>query len=244
MFGLFGSKPKFKLHENMEVELEIKFPDGLRSYFTKILEASKKKARIATPKEGTRPIPINSEDIVKLIALIDDTIFEVNLKVTNSIGGEFVALVSKNITRLDTVLKKFGKNQPVELETSVPLDFRAITTSHLQRGMTKKITKEQVELVTNLPIPGGTPLKLTFRIPGSPPVECEGTSAKSEPLEEDSKKSKTIIEFSEKVVESDSFDTIKKYMVHYEQRDKRRKELEEQEKENGNGNGKNKNGKK
>lgn len=228
MFGLFGGKKKFKLQENMEVELEFSLPDMQKSYFTKVVDVSKSnRATFTTPKEGNKYVSINPNDIIKMVVLIGDTIFEANLKVISSLEKEFEALISKNVSSFDTILKKFDKNQPVVLDVEVPLDFRAITTSHIQRAVTKTITKENVEMVTNLPIPEGTDLKLIFRINESPPIETEGTSAKSEPLEADVKKSKTKITFPEKVVESNVFDSIVKYVVHFQRREKRRKELEE-----------------
>lgn len=234
MFGLFGSKPKLKLQEGMEVELEFTFPNGLRSYFTKVLQTSKGKARFTIPKEGNKPLPIKMDDKIKMIALVDDSIFDANIKVTSSEMAEFQALISKNVSRHDTLLKKFEKKKPVELEVSVPIEFRAITTSHMQRAETSRIVKEEVSMITNLPIPPSTPLKLTFRIPESPSVDCEGTVTKSDPLDdEDSKKSKTTIEFSDKVKESNVFENVTRYAVHYLYREKRRKELEEQQKEKG-----------
>jgi len=231
MFGLFGKKPKFKLQENMEVELEFTLPDGLKSYFSKVMQVSKKRATFATPKEGNRFVNINPNDIVKMVVLIEDTIFEVNLKVTASLDREFEALVSKNVHRFDTIIKDRKKNEEPKLEAEVPLEFRAITTSHVQRATTKTITKEFIDMVTNLPIPEGTDLKLYFKIPETPVIETEGVSAKSEPLEEDKKKSKTKITFPEKVAESDIFDDIEKYILHYQRREERRKELEEKSQE-------------
>jgi len=231
MFGMFGPKPKFKLKEKMEVELEFESPDGYRSHFSSVLGESRKKGKFGTPKVGKKYLPISKDDIVRMICLIEDTLFEVNLKVTQAMESEFEALVSKNITRLGTVLKKSSKKQPVELEIEVPLDFRAITTSHMQRAQTGKITREYVEMITNLPVPEGTDLRIIFKVPESPAVETEGVSAKSERVEEDSRKSKTRINFPEKVVESEVFDDVTRYVVHYQRRVERRKELEEAKEE-------------
>ncbi|MCD4785640.1 MAG: hypothetical protein K8T10_17600 [Candidatus Eremiobacteraeota bacterium] len=230
MFGLFGKKPKFKLQEKMEVELEFSIPDGLKSYFSKVMEVSKKRATFATPKEGNRYVSINPNDIIKIVVLIEDTIFEVNLKVTASMDKEFEALVSKNVNRFDTILKDRKKNEEVKLEVEVPLDFRAITTSHVQRATTNIITKEYIDMVTNLPIPEGTDLKLYFKIPETPVIETEGKATENEPLKE-SKKSKTKITFPEKVTESDVFKDIEKYVLHFQRREERRKELEESQQE-------------
>lgn len=231
MFGLFGKKPKFKLQEKMEVELEFTLPDGLKSYFSRVMEVSKKRATFATPREGNRYVSINPNDIIKMLVLIEDTIFEVNLKVTASLDKEFEALVSKNVNRFSTIIKDRKKNEEVKLEAEVPLDFRAITTSHVQRATTKTITKEYINMVTNLPIPEGTDLKLYFKIPETPVIETEGISAKSEPLEEDKKKSRTKVMFPEKVTESDIFNDIEKYVLHFQRREDRRKELEENQQE-------------
>jgi predicted nuclease of predicted toxin-antitoxin system len=228
MFGLFGPKSKFKLQDNMEVELEFTLGETFKSYFVKVVEVTNKKASFAIPKEGNKHIHLNKEDIVRLIALVGDTIFEVNLKVTNVMEKEFEAMISKNMKHYETLLKKFDKNQTVNLEVIIPLEYRAITTSHIQRANTKAITKEFVEMVTNLPIPERTDLKLFFKTPESPIIETEGTSAKSEPLAEDSKKSSTKITFPEKVVESNIFGNITRYIVHYQRREDRRKELNEE----------------
>ena len=230
MFGLFGPKPKFKLTKNMEVELELESPEGFRSYFTKILDTSRKKAAFATPKVGKRYLPINKDDIIKMICVIEDTLFEVNIKVTQAMEQEFAAMVSKNETRFDTLLKKFDKKQPVVIDAEVPLDFRAITTSHMQRGSTSQVTKEHVDMITNLPVPSGTDLKLEFRIPESPIIEAEGISAKSEPVDEETRRSKTRIEFKDKIKESDVFDRATTYTIHYLRRVERRKAAEEEKK--------------
>lgn len=230
MFGLFGPKPKFKLTKNMEVELEFESPEGFRSYFTKVLTTAGKKASFATPKVGKKYLPISKDDVVKMICVIEDTLFEVNVKVTQAMEKEFEAMISKNITRNETLLKKFDKKTPVELDAEVPLDFRAITTSHMQRGSTSKITKEFVDMVTNLPVPSGTDLKLEFRIQESPIVEAEGVSSKSEPVDEETRRSKTRIDFKDKIKESDVFDRVTTYVVHFLKRVERRKQAEEEKK--------------
>ncbi|MCE1245673.1 MAG: flagellar brake domain-containing protein [Firmicutes bacterium] len=228
MFGLFGPKSKFKLQDNMEVELEFTSGETFKSYFVKVVEVTSKKASFMIPRENNKPVPLSKEDIVRLIVLIGDTIYEVNLKVTNVMEKEFEAMISKNMKHYETLLKKFDKNQAVNLEVTIPLEYRAITTSHIQRANTKTITKEFVEMVTNLPIPERTDLKLFFKTPESPIVETEGTSAKSEPLAEDSKKSSTKITFPEKVMESNVFGNITRYVVHHQRREERRKELLEE----------------
>ncbi len=226
---LFGKKGKFKLKENMEVELEIISPDGARSYFTQVVESTSKKTTFLTPKEGNKFIKLAPNNRVRCIVLIDDTIFETKIKVITALDREFEAKVSKDsITYYDTILSKFNKKKgDLKIEAEVPLDFRAMTTSHLQRAITKLITPDAVEVVTNLPVPEGTHLKLIFKVPESPPVETEGTSEKSIPLEEDSRKSKTRIVFSDKAKQTNMIERVSRYIVHYLRRLERRKELEE-----------------
>jgi len=228
MLGFLFKRGKFKLKEEMEVELEVIANERARSYFTEVTDASSKKATFLTPKEGHKYLKINTNDIIKCVALIDKTLYEVNLKVTAVLDREFEALVSKNVNHFDTVLSNFKKPEDLKITAEVPLDFRAMTTSHLQRAVTKTLTRESVEMVTNLPVPEGTDLKLIFRVPESPSVETEGTSEKSVPLEEDSRKSKTNINFTDKAKKTDMVDRVAKYIVHYQRRLERRKELEEE----------------
>ena len=224
---LFNNKGKFKLKENMEVELQLPDPEGPRSYFCNVIEASPKKAGFTTPKEGNRYVSINPNDIIKCIVMIDNTIHEVNLKVQTSLDREFEALVSKNVNSYDSFLSKIkkGSDQPMQME--VPMDFRAISTSHLQRAVTKSISLDSMDMVTNLPVPEGTDLILIYRVPDSPPIEVSGKSEKSVPLEEDSRKSKTKIVFSDPSKAEEAIEKVTRYMAHYYRRMDRRKEMEE-----------------
>lgn len=228
MLGFFlGKKGKFKLKEKMQVELEFLTPSGVKNYFTEVLEVSSKKSTFATPKEGNKFVSVDINDIIKCITLIDNTIFEVNIKVTSALDREFEALISKNLQSFDTILSNLKKPEELNIEAEIPLDFRAITTSHLQRAVTKTITREAIEMVTNLPVPEGTDLKIIFRVPDSPSIETEGKSEKSVPLEEDTKKSKTRIIFSEKAKETEMIDDLTVYILHYLRRVERHKEMEE-----------------
>ncbi len=224
---LFPNKGKFKLKENMEVELQLPDPEGPRSYFCNVIEASPKKAGFTTPKEGNRYVSINPNDIIKCIVLIDDRIHEVNVKVQTSLDREFEALVSKNVNSFETFLSKIKKSSDQPLLMEVPLDFRAITTSHLQRAVSRSISQDNMEMVTNLPVPEGTDLMLYFRVPDSPTIEVTGKSEKSVPLEEDSRKSKTRIVFSDPSKAQEAVETVTRYMAHYYRRLDRIKEMEE-----------------
>lgn len=224
---LFGNKGKFKLKAKMEVELQVPGPDIPRSYFCQVIEATPKKATFTTPKEGNRYVSISPNDIIKCIVLIDDTVYEVNLKVTTSLDREFEALVSKNVNSYESILSGVKKGDDMKMELEVPLDFRAISTSHLQRAESKTITKEYIDMVTNLPVPEGTDLKLIFKVPDSPIVEIEGTSEKSFPLEEDSRKSKTRIVFADLPKAERVVDKVTRYAAHYHRRMERIREMEE-----------------
>jgi hypothetical protein len=228
MLGFFfGKKGKFKLQPKMKVELEIINPDGAKSYFATIKEATNKRVVITTPKEGNKYIQLEINEVVRCITLIGDTVYEVNLKVAHNRDHEFESIISANIKHFDTILTNLKDVSQLEIKQEVPLDFRAMRTSHLQGATTKNITKDSVEMVTNLPVPEGTDLRLVFKVPESPIVEAEGQSEKSIPLEEDSKKSKTRIIFSEKAKENNLMEQITQYVIHYQRRLERRREMEE-----------------
>jgi hypothetical protein len=224
---LFGKKGKFKLKPKMKVELEVPVPNGVRSHFTQVKDASVKRCIILTPKDGTKALQLNTDDIIKCITLIEDTLYEVNLKVVTASKEEFEAIISDNVKFFDTLLSNVKEPDKLEITEKVPIDFRAMRTAHLQGAVTKVVTHESVEIVTNLPVPEGTDLKVIFRIPETPQVETEGVSEKSFPLEEDSKKSKTKIVFSEKTQKSTMFEKVTKYIIHYIRRKERRAEMEE-----------------
>jgi hypothetical protein len=224
---LFGKKGKFKLKPKMKVELEIPVPDGVRSFFTQVKDVSQKRCIIITPKNGNKAVQINADDIIKCIAIIEDTLYEVNLKVVSASKEEFEAIISDNVKFFDTILTNVKEADKIEISEEVPIDFRAMRTAHLQGAATRKITRENVEIVTNLPVPEGTDLKVIFRIPETPLVETEGVSEKSTPLEEDSKKSKTRIVFSEKSQQSTMYEKITHYIIHHKRRKDRRAEMEE-----------------
>jgi len=226
---LFRKKRKFTLKEKMEVELVVAGPRGPKSYFCLIKEASPKKAVFTTPKEGKRYVSISPNDIIKCIVLIEDRLYEFNLKVMASMDREFEALISKSVKDFPTLLTDNEKTPDMKVNLEVPLDFRAITTSHLQRAESKTISTDYLEMVTNLPVPEGTELKLIFTVPDSPHVESEGVSEKSSPLEEDSRRSKTRIVFCDLSKSPEVVDKVVRYMVHLQRRNERGREMEEKE---------------
>ncbi|MFP4497555.1 MAG: flagellar brake domain-containing protein [Vulcanimicrobiota bacterium] len=220
---LFGKKGKFNLQPGMLVEIERKIDEETyKSYFCEVLDATQRKARIQMPTENNRPVKIAMDEKVKCIALIGSTLFEVNMLVKQTSGKDFEAIISKKVNSFDTMLTKMKKEEKFSVELEFPLDFRAISTSHLQRGKTKTISEEYVHVVTNLPVPEGTDLKVIFRIPDSPEVETEARSEKSEQLDEDSKKSKTQFTFTEKSVGSEEVEQVKQFVIHYQRRIERR----------------------
>jgi hypothetical protein len=224
---LFGNKGKFKLKDKMEVELQVLAPEGPRSYFCQVLEATPKRATFSSPREGSHFIAFNPNDIIRCIAYIDDDIYEVNVKVLRASEKDFEALISKNVNSYQSIAAGSKKGEDTLMELQVPLDFRAITTSHLQRAESKAICREYMEMVTNLPVPEGTGLKLIFKVPDSPAIEMEGTSEKSLPLEEDSRKSKTRIVFEDQAKAAQMVERVTRYMAHYRRRMDRRREMEE-----------------
>lgn len=227
MLSFFGFGPKIQLEKNAEVELEFDLSSGKRSYFVQTLSSNNKGARFKVPREGKRAIDINPNDPVLLIMVQGDKLMEVESKITTIFGDEFEIAFSRNIKKYD--LKKSEKGGPAEVVIETPVDFRAISTSHVQRAITKKVAGEYMEIETNLPVPPGMQLKLTLKVPESPALDAEGTVESSDKMGDDSRKCLTRVALSEKTVTSDVFSRFARFCEFYTRRKGRRGDEEEQQ---------------
>jgi len=222
MFGLFGKKkPQFSLEPRQEVELNITLPDGnFESYFTRVLELAKKKFTLAIPEKDRVQIPVSAGEIVTLVYLNGDTLFNFQAKILDRREREIDLQIPRDIKEEKTFL---GQAE-FDVEIPIPIKYRAMSTAHLQNAMTRSITNSSIKITTNLPIPVATALNIELEIPNAPPVKTKGKVTSSQKTSADAKKSITEIEFED--INPADREAILRYATFFYYQNKRREALQ------------------
>lgn len=195
VFGLFGKKkPQFSLEPRMEVEIDISIPEGgFESYFTRVLELAKKKFTLSIPEKDRVQIQCDSGETVTIVYLLGDTLYHFQTKILDVRDKEMDLQIPREVKEEKTFLSQ----SEFCVDIPIPIKYRAMSTAHLQNAMTKCITQQGIQILTNLPIPMGTALNIELEIPNAPSVKTKGKVTSSQKKAQDGKKSLTEIEFEE-----------------------------------------------
>jgi hypothetical protein len=194
VFGFFKKKkPNLKLQPDQEVEIEFSVGDQSENLFAGVLEVDKKRFTLKTPMKGKKPYPCSIGDTVTLVAFDGSSIQTFQSKIMEKRDREIDLLLPSEI---DEEKIPHSESDYV-IDAQVPVEFRAISTAHLQTAITREINSRGIKIVTSLPIPTGTILHLELEIPESPVIKAKGKVTESRKLPPDNKKSLTEIEFED-----------------------------------------------
>ncbi len=220
VFGFLGKKkPSLKLEPKQEIEIEFNKPEEQESFFTVVLEIQKKKITLKSPQKGNHYYPCADGDNITIVFLEGGVIHHFKSKILETREREIdVAYPSEIIEE-----KSPYTESDFRLEIPIPVEYRAISTAHLQTATTKEINSKGIKVITNLPIPNGTEIHIELEIPDSPTIKSKGRVVGSQKLPADVRKSLTDIQF-EDFSPKDS-ESIFRYAVLYQQRRIRRQRI-------------------
>lgn len=212
------SQPVINLTQRQEVELEFVTPEGTEDYFTKVLEFDKKKIILAVPQRNRQYVPCSAGDKLIVTYIKDNFVTSFVSAIIDREEKEITLSTPKDIRQKKINVSK----EEFFIDIPIPVEYRALTTSHLQTAKTKSLTSKGVEIITNLPIPQGTVLYMEFEIPNAPTIKAKGKVVRSDRLPSDSRKNLTAIEFED--IHPLDKENMLRYALYYEQRQLRRQQ--------------------
>jgi hypothetical protein len=220
VFGFLGKKkPSLKLEPKQEVEIEFCKGEDSESFFTPVLEVQKKKIILKTPSKGNHLYHGEVGDDALIIFLEGSSILRFKTKILEVRDKELDIAAPTDIQEEKCPFSESN----YRLEIPIPVEYRAISTAHLQTATTKEINSRGIKVVTNLPIPNGTEIHIELEIPDSPMLKTKGRVVASQKVPSDVRKSITDIEF-EDFTPRDS-ENVFRYAILYQQRRLRRQHL-------------------
>ncbi|MGE0491900.1 MAG: PilZ domain-containing protein [Vulcanimicrobiota bacterium] len=222
-FGLFGSKkPTLKLIPKTMVELEFENSESeYENYFIEVVNVAKKKVTLNAPGTDMRPIRLVPGQPVTVSTFDEDknTFFSYSASVLDSREREFDVNPPKDVDSEEIP----PRDENFRVEVPIQVEFRAMSTVHSQVATTHAITTNGLFLLTNLPIPPGTPLTLELEIPNAPDIKANGHAVNSE-RDGGGRKHITEVEYDD--IPEDDKRSILRYAIYYEQRQKRKQKRE------------------
>jgi hypothetical protein len=194
VFGFFKKKkPSLKLNPDQEVEIEFSNQDQSESLFTPVLEVDRKKFTLKTPFKSGKPHQCSIGQHVTIVALDGPSLYTFQSRIVEIRDREIDLTLPAEVEE-----EKIPHSETdYVIDAQVPVEFRAISTAHLQTAITREVNSRGIKIVTSLPIPSGTVLHLELEIPESPVIKAKGKVAGSEKLPPDHKKYLTEIEFDD-----------------------------------------------
>ncbi len=194
VFSFFKKKkPTLKLEPRQEMEIEFGEGDSRESFFTTLIESDKKRMTVKALMKGNKLFRCSNGDEVSIVIFEGGFVFTGRTKILETRDKEIDLLIPDDIKE-----EKIGFNDTdFVIETPVPVEFRAISTAHLQTAVTREVSSRGIKIITNLPVPKDTDLHLELAIPDSPVIKLKGKVAQSSKLPPDNKKSLTDIEFED-----------------------------------------------
>ncbi|MGV8123945.1 MAG: flagellar brake protein [Candidatus Xenobiia bacterium LiM19] len=217
VFGFFKKKkPSLKLDPKQEVEVEFTTPEGTESYFTTVLEMEKKRFTLRTPLKGTKPCPCSIGEEVMVVYVDGSTIVSFKSKIMEKREKEVDLTLPADIAEEKS---SFTEND-FYLDIPIPIEYRAISTAHLQTATTTELSFRGIKVITNLPIPKETALHLELEIPDSPTIKAKGKVIGSTKLPPENRKSLTEIEFEDMGLKEK--ESVFRYALLYNQRRNRK----------------------
>lgn len=225
-FGfLWQKKPTLKLMQSQTVELEFENPEGeYENYFANIALVDRKKVTLEAPEADGRPIRLVPGQPVT-ISIFDeerDVFFSYGTSVLDSREQDFDVAPPKDAD-CDEVPPR---DDSFRVEVPIQVEYRAMTTHHFQVATTHAITPNGLFLLTNLPIPPGTPLRLKLKLPNSPDIEAQGQAVTSQ-TDKGTRKHVAEVEYEE-ITERDK-QVVLRYAVYYRQRQRRKDQRDAEE---------------
>jgi len=222
MFGLFGKKkPRLKLEPKQELELEFVDGENVENYFTRVLQLDRKRIVVQIPTQNKIQIGVNVGDPVTVTYMDGDMVYQFSSRIMDRKEREMDLALATDLKEEKTPIH----TDDFTLEIPIPVEYRAMSTAHLQTATTKAINAKGIDILTNLPIPPGTSLHIELEIPGSSAIKTQGRVAHSQKIPND-RKALTQIEFED--ISNTDRETIFRYAIFYQQR-KVRKEARQPE---------------
>lgn len=218
MFFFGRRKPQLKLEPKQEVELELVSPDYtvIENYFTRVLVVDRKKVTVQVPMRDRQPVQVNVGQSVTVTYWNGDLISSFQSTITDRRDRELDIELPKDINEEKTP----DPRSDFTLEIPVPVEYRAVSTAHLQTAVTKAITQNGIHILTNVQIPPGTSLHVELEIPQSPAIKTRGKVLKSQKLAADQKKNLTELEYED--ISAEDRNAVFRYAIYFQQRQVRR----------------------
>jgi len=216
VFGLFGKKkPRLKLEPKQEIELEFVNGEEVQNYFTRVLQLDRKKIIVQIPTQNKIQIQVSAGDPLTVTYLEDDVVYSFNTRILDRKEREMDLALPSELKEEKTPIRQ----EDFSLEIPIPVEYRAMSTAHLQTAQTKAINAKGIDIITNMPIPPGTSLHIELEIPNSPAIKTQGRVTQSQRLP-DNKKALTQIEFED--ISAGDRETVFRYAIFYQQRQVRK----------------------
>jgi len=194
VFGFFKKKkPALKLEPKQEIEIEFGEGDSRESFFAPLIQADRKRLTVKAPMKGNKYYRCSNGDEVSVVIFEEGVVYTGRTKILETREKEIDLLFPEELADEKIAFKETD----FVIEIPVPVEYRAISTAHLQTAVTREVSSRGIKIITNLPIPKDTVLYLELAVPDSPMVKLKGKVARSSKLPPDNKKSLTDIEFED-----------------------------------------------
>lgn len=224
-FGLFGGKkPALKLKDNQEIEIEFYTEEsGYETHFTHVLDIQRKSVIVKSPGTERRPIRVIPGQRMTVTTLENNVMYSFETQVLDAGEREFDIKPPENVK--EEKQPSFDEN--CQIEVPITVEYRAMNSAHHQVAQTFAITNTGLILMTNLPIPSGTTLKLEIEIPGAMGFSTSGNVIGSKPHPNDKKKHLCEIEYVD--LSKQDINSILRYALYSKKRLERKAKRDELE---------------
>ena len=220
--GFGKKKPKIKLEPKQEVELEFVNGENIDDYFTRVVALEKKRIVVQVPTQNKVQVDVSPGDMVTVTYLDGDTVCTFRTKVLDRKDRDLELAYPSEVKEEKT--NRGDENFTIEIP--IPVEYRAMSTAHLQTATTRSIHQNGIDIVTNLPIPPGTSLHIELEIPNTPAIKTQGRVSQSQRLPNE-RKALTQIEFED--ISPTDREVMFRYAIYYRQRQARKEAILQQQ---------------
>ncbi len=223
MGSLFGNaKSAINFEVGTYAEVEFFMDDTIQSHFVPVHEVQKQTITLGMPGTEMRPINLfpGLEVKVSYSDVKKNEYYSFEVTIEDAMGREFSFTCPENP---DTTEIGTGEGENFVAPCPVPLDFQALGMGdYLQRAVGIEMGYHSMIIQTNLPVPDGTELKVSFDLPGLSDFELRGVVQSSLPIPEEKKKFRTVLDLKDVFPEQvDSIIAFGTYIKHRNAREAR-----------------------
>lgn len=188
IFGFLAKKkPPVPLESGEIVELEFPAEDDTHTLYAKVHKISKKRNIFVhfVSRDKGDDLQIGAEGTLAALKAAEVIRFSTRLLHRKPEEGLFIFSPPENVHS-----SKLPRDpHRSRFQISLPLEYRAVASPHLQKGILTGFSWESVEFVANLAVPLATALSLEFRLPyREGPIRAKGKVVGSGPSPKNQRK--------------------------------------------------------